>query len=60
MRAKYEKPQIGKDEYGEKVVSYVSVGEKVILEGKIDKTQAGKDEQEAEGHDQTVVNPLFA
>ena len=42
MRAKYEKPQIGKDEDGEKVVSYVSVGEKVILVGKIDKTQAGR------------------
>jgi len=38
MRAKYEKGQIGKDKDEEKVVGYVSVREKVILEGKIDKT----------------------
>jgi hypothetical protein len=38
MRAKYEKTQIGKDEDGEKVVGYISVSEKVILEGKVDKT----------------------
>ena len=60
MRAKYEKGQIGKDKDEEKVVGYVSVREKVILEGKIDKTQTGKDEEQAEGHDHTVVNSVFA
>jgi len=60
MRAQYEKSQIGKNEDGEKIVAYIPVREKMILEGEIDKPQTGKDEQEAESHDQTIVNPLFA
>jgi hypothetical protein len=51
VRPKYEKPQIGKNKDGEKVVCYLAVSKKVILEGKIDKPEAGKDEEEAEGHD---------
>jgi hypothetical protein len=60
MRAKYEKPQIGKNKDGEKVVGYLTVSEKVILEGKIDKPEAWKNKKKAKSHDQPVVNSLFA
>jgi hypothetical protein len=60
MGAKYEKPQIGKNKDGEKVVAYLTVSEKVILEGEIDKAEAGKNKEKAEGHDQTIVYTLLA
>jgi hypothetical protein len=42
------------------LVAYLTVSEKVILEGEIDKAEAGKNKEKAEGHDQTIVYTLLA
>jgi hypothetical protein len=56
---KNKKAQIGKKQDGEKIVWKMSIGKKIVLVNKIDKTQAWQYKKKAKGYHQTIIHLLL-
>jgi hypothetical protein len=59
MGTEYEKAQIGKNKDGKKIIGKMVIREKIVLVGKINKSETRKDKQKTKGHNQAVIDPLF-
>jgi hypothetical protein len=59
MGTEYEKAQIGKNKDGKKIIGKMVIREKIVLVGKINKSETGKDKQKTKGHNKAVIDPLF-
>jgi hypothetical protein len=59
MGTEYEKAQIGKNKDGKKIIGKMVIREKIVLVGKINKSETRKDKQETKGHNKAVIDPLF-
>ncbi len=55
----YEKAQIGKNKDGKKIIGKMVIREKIILVGKINKSETRQDKQKTKGHNKAVIDPLF-